>query len=433
MTDAIIELWGTEIGAVSWNEEQGVGVFQYMPSFLRSGIELSPLFMPLAEAPYMFLDHRNDSFNGLPGMLADSLPDTFGNQVLESWLASQGRDKKSLNPVERLCYIGTRGMGALEFHPTLLMENNGNPVDVANLVGLANMVLNSRESLEGQFTNSNDEEEMLKILRVGSSAGGARAKAILAWNPETNEFRSGQVNNSSGYEYWILKFDGISNNRDKEVNDPEGYGLIEYVYYLMASKAGVIMSDCRLHKESGRSHFMTRRFDRTIIGDKLHMQSFAALAHLDFNMSGAASYELLFLTMRQLGLSQVEIDQQFVRILFNVIARNQDDHVKNFAFLMNRDGEWSLSPAYDVTYSYNPSGKWTSQHQMTINGKRRNFIIDDFYALGDVADVKKSKVKQYIDQCNQAVSLWPGLASNETIDSVRIQAIQSTHRLNILP
>jgi len=312
---------------------------KYQPEFVRSGIQVAPLTMRLAEGTFEFPSLAKETFKGLPGLLADSLPDKFGNAVIDAWLATQGRDPDSLNPVERLCYIGTRGMGALEFKPaTAGAPTSKQNLQVEQLVKLANRVLNSRESLQGEFTGDDDAEAIQDILRVGTSAGGARAKAILAWNEETGEFRSGQVDLPDGFTQWLIKFDGISKNKDKELNDPQGYGQIEYAYYLMALEAGIEMNRCRLHNEGGRSHFMTERFDRTEKNAKLHMQSLGAIQHFDFNQAGAYSYEQAIRAMLKLNLSPKQVEQQFRRATFNVIARNQDNHVKNIAFLMNREG-----------------------------------------------------------------------------------------------
>ena len=281
--DARVVLWGSVIGAVTWLEGREVGVFQYAPNFLPSGIQLSPLMMPLGEFPYEFPALARNTFKGLPGLIADSLPDKYGNAIIDAWLASQGRTAASFHPVERLCYVGSRGMGALEFQPaTLGPPTSKRVIKVANLVDLANQILDERARLGGVFSGEDDHETINDILRVGTSAGGARAKAILAWNPETNEFRSGQIDAGSGFEYWIVKFDGITSSRDTEVITPTGYGKIEYAYHLMAVKTGIEMTTCRLHHEGGRSHFMTKRFDRSENGGKRHMQSLGAIAHYDY-------------------------------------------------------------------------------------------------------------------------------------------------------
>lgn len=432
-TDASIILWGREVAAVSWLADDGFAVFQYDPEFAESGIELSPLIMPLAPPPYSFPALPRTTFKGLPGMLADALPDKYGDRLINTWLAEQGRTPESFNPVERLCYVGTRGMGALEFKPALMGPNRkARKVEVGNLVRLANLVLNEKSSLEGVLSGKNDLAAIDDILRVGTSAGGARAKAILAWNQQTGEFRHGQIDAGDGFEHWLMKFDGIDNNRDKEEPDPQGFGLIEYGYYLMATAAGIDMMPCRLHHEGGRSHFMTRRFDRPINENgatlKLHMQSLCALQHYDFNDPSGYSYEQAILTIRELGLGAPALEQQFLRAVFNVIARNQDDHVKNIAFLMDQTGEWKLSPAFDVNYSYNPSGDWTGQHQMSLNGKRDDFEIADLLAFADTASIKPAKAKALISSVSQAVGKWPQYAQEASVDEETTRRIGNAHR-----
>ncbi|QYO78882.1 type II toxin-antitoxin system HipA family toxin [Devosia salina] len=430
MSDATVRLWGRDIGAVSWLEDRQIAVFQYMPEFLGSGIELSPIAMPLRRDPYEFPALAKDAFKGLPGMLADSLPDKFGNALIDAWLAARGRTADSFNPVERLCYIGTRGMGALEFHPSVFKAaNRSHRMEIEDLVDLANQVLNSREELGGVLAGGDGDRETLEeILRVGTSAGGARAKAILAWNEQTGEFRSGQVSAEAGFTYWLVKFDGITANRDKELADPQGYGQVEYAFYLMARDAGIDMTECRLHLEGGRAHFMTRRFDRTAKGEKLHMQSLAALRHFDFNAAGAYSYEQAVETIRLLGLSSLDIEQQFRRAVFNIMVRNQDDHVKNIAFLMNRSGEWRLSPAFDVSYAYNPRGAWTNRHQMTLNGKRDLFEQDDLFAFGRFCDLKTKAIKTIIGEMHEKVASWQSYAERAGVPEPMAGAIGKTMR-----
>ncbi len=433
MTTARVVLWGRDIAAVTWDQTRDIGVFQYQPEFVNSGIQVAPLTMPLAEGTFEFPSLAKETFKGLPGFLADSLPDKFGNAVIDAWLATQGRDPNSLNPVERLCYIGTRGMGALEFQPTTAgVPTPRQNLQVAQLVTLANRVLNSRESLQGEFSGDDDAEAIQDILRVGTSAGGARAKAILAWNEETGEFRSGQVDLPDGFTQWLMKFDGISNNKDKELNDPQGYGRIEYAYYLMALEAGIEMNRCRLHNEGGRSHFMTQRFDRTEENAKLHMQTLGAIQHFDFNQAGAYSYEQAIRVMQKLDLSPKQIQQQFRRATFNVIARNQDDHVKNIAFLMNRAGEWRLSPAYDVAYSHNPTGRWTHQHQMSINGKRDNFELSDLVALAKVGGIKKRKAEEITSEVSEAIGTWQKQADTAGVSDEDAIKIQNAFRMDLI-
>ena len=433
MTDARVVLWGRDVAAVTWDDRQDLGVFQYAPEFLNSGIELSPVTMPLNDGIYQFPALSRETFKGLPGLLADSLPDKFGNALIEAWLASQGRAPDSFNPVERLCYIGKRGMGALEFLPTLKgSPTTSRAVEVEELVKLANKVINERASLTGQLTGDDDTDAIGDILRVGTSAGGARAKAILAWNESTGEFRSGQLDQEAGFTQWLMKFDGITENRDKELADPQGYGRIEFAYSLMATAAGIDMTRCRLHEEGGRAHFMTERFDRTDTGSKLHMQSLCAMMHYDFNIAGAYSYEQVFQAMKLLRLTRKEIEQQFRRTVFNVIARNQDDHVKNIAFLMDKAGNWSLSPAFDVVYAYNPSGAWTSRHQMSVNGKRDAFELDDLVALANGGGIKKRKAQGMINQVAEAVSNWDAHRSTAEVPEAVARKIKETFRMKIV-
>ncbi len=430
MTDtARVILWGRDIGAVTWLPDRGVGVFQYTPEFAHSGIEVAPMMMPLTDVPYEFPSLSKESFRGLPGLLADSLPDTFGNTLINAWLAQQSRDPASFTPVERLCYTGTRGMGALEFEPKMSdTPTSRRQVEIDALVELINRVLDDRIALHGKFTGDDDKRVIEDILRVGTSAGGARAKAVLAWNPETGEFRSGQAPTDKGFSHWIMKFDGISGNRDKELADPQGYGRIEYAYALMAKAAGIDMMECRLHEEAGRAHFMTKRFDRTTSGGKLHMQSLGAMMHFDFNAAGAYAYEQALQTILRLDLPREGIEQQIRRAYFNVLARNQDDHVKNIAFLMNRKGEWRLSPAFDVAYSYNPTGDWTSQHQMSLSGKRDDFDVDDLVRFAAVGDTKKARARSILAEVSQAVGDWRKFAQEASMPGTDIDRIERTHR-----
>jgi serine/threonine-protein kinase HipA len=430
--DARVVLWGTVIGAVTWLEDREVGVFQYTPDFIRSGIQLAPLMMPLGEFPYEFPALARNTFKGLPGLLTDSLPDRYGNAIIDAWLASQGRTAASFHPVERLCYVGSRGMGALEFEPaTLGPPTSKHAVEVARLVDLANQILDQRARLGGVFSGEDDHEAINDLLRVGTSAGGARAKAILSWNPETNEFRSGQVDAGTGFEHWLMKFDGITSNQDTEIATPKGYGKIEYAYHLMAVEAGIEMTACRLHHEGGRSHFMTKRFDRSTKGGKRHMQSLGAIAHYDFKQPASYSYEQAVQVIRRLGLPRKDMDQQILRAIFNVVGRNCDDHVKNIAFLMNRRGEWRLSPAFDISYAWNSSGEWTSRHQMSVNGKRDRFEREDLLALANVADIKKARANQMIDRVIEAVHLWPDFAKKAGVADARVMEIQTNQRTNL--
>jgi serine/threonine-protein kinase HipA len=429
MTDALVRMWGREIGAVSWLPERELGVFQYTPEFARSGIEIAPITLPLREFPYEFPALPRNTFKGLPGLLADSLPDKWGNAIIDAWLARQGRTAESFNPVERLCYIGRRGMGALEFEPAMLgPPGQANEVDIAALVDLSERILNARQGLQGELHGDDDREAMENILRVGTSAGGARAKAILAWNPQTGAFRSGQLPVNEGFQYWLFKFDGVSNNRDRELADPAGFGRIEYAYALMAQSAGIHMSQCRLHEEGGRAHFMTRRFDRTPEGRKLHMLSLCAMAHYDFNQAGAWSYEQAIAVIRRLGLGMDTIEEQVRRAIFNVLARNQDDHVKNIAFLMDQQGRWQLSPAFDISYAWNPGGEWTGKHQMNLAGKRDHFTRDDLLGFAASAGIKTGRANRLVETVDTAVQRWHEFARQAGVDRPRIDQIAFAHR-----
>jgi serine/threonine-protein kinase HipA len=432
-TLAEVRLWGRTIGAVSLATGEQVADFQYDPAFVSSGIQLSPLVMPLSRQLYRFPELPRETFHGLPGLLADSLPDKFGNALINAWLAGQGRSPDSFNAVERLCYTGSRGMGALEFVPMSGPRmQQSTQVDIQALVALASDVLANRNQFASSLADEGKAEALKDILRVGTSAGGARAKAVIAWNRQTNEVRSGQVSTESGFAYWLLKFDGVSGNRDRELDDPQGYCAIEYAYYLMATAAGIDMFESRLLEEGGRRHFMTRRFDRGDDGDKLHMQSLCALAHFDFNQAGAYSYEQALLVIRQLGLPMQAREEQFRRMAFNIIARNQDDHVKNIAFLMDRRGQWSLSPAYDVTYSYNPQGAWTATHQMTLNGKRDGFTLDDFIQCGKNAGLKRGRAETIVSEVQATVSRWPEFAEAAKVAPQWIDEVGRHLRLDLI-
>lgn len=429
---AVVKLWGDQVGAVSWMDDRAYGVFEYDPAFLKKGLDISPLHMGLNEAgqgerTFSFPGLNKMTFWGLPGLLADTLPDKFGNSIIDAWLARNGRDAASFSPVERLCYTGKRGMGALEFAPPLNRRfDRSVPVEVAKLVDLAQQIMSQRLALEVKIGTSEKEntEAIIDILRVGTSAGGARPKAVIGMDNKGNVI-SGQTNIPDGYDYWLLKFDGVT---DLELGEPKGYGRIEYAYYLMAKTAGIEMTECRLLEENGRAHFLTKRFDRQN-GQKIHMQSLCGLAHYDFNMAGAYSYEQAFAVMRKLRLSKNEAIQQYRRMVFNVMARNQDDHTKNIAFLMNKDGHWKLSPAFDVMYSHNPAGTWTNQHQMSINGQRDNFKLADLMAVGESISIPKPGdiLKEVID----SVARWPEFARQAGLKEKAILEVKNYHRLNL--
>lgn len=428
---AIISLWGEDIAAVSWLADRGYAVFEYEPSFLKKGLDISPVHMSLAEAGqsdglFLFPTLNKNTFLGLPGLLADALPDKFGNAVIDTWLARNGRSPESFSPVERLCYTGSRGMGALEFRPQVIKEiDNPVPIEVAELVKLAQEITSSRSSLNVDFFGDKENNDaIMDILRVGTSAGGARPKAIIAMN-ESGNVMSGQGKAPAGYDHWIVKFDGVS---DLELGKPQGYGRIEYAYYLMAKEAGIEMTECRLLEEHGRVHFLTKRFDRQG-NKKIHMQSLCGLAHYDFNMAGSYGYEQAFAVMRRLRLSKAEAAQQYRRMIFNVMARNQDDHTKNIAFLMNQDGKWHLAPAFDMTYSHNPAGIWTNQHQMSINGKRDHFQLDDLTAVGE--SISLPRPGEIIGGIADAVRKWPIFAEKAGINEEKVSEISRYHRLDI--
>ncbi|MCA9576251.1 MAG: HipA domain-containing protein [Polyangiales bacterium] len=429
---AEVRLWGSRIGAVALEDGERVTTFAYDPDFARSGIQVAPLMMPLRPGPFRFPELDARSFHGLPGLLAEALPDKYGNTLIDAWLATQGRHPESFNAVERLCYTGVRGMGALEFAPAL-GPRQGSPsaVQIDALVALASEVLSQRDELRTSFADPDKADSLRDLLRVGTSAGGARAKAVIAWNETTGEVRSGQVGVDPGFTHWLLKFDGVANNRDKELADPSGYGAVEYAYASMARAAGVHMSECRLLEEGGRRHFMTRRFDRRDDGSKLHMQSLAAMAHLDFNDPHAHSYEQALLVMRQLALPMPELEQQLRRMVFNLVARNQDDHVKNIAFLMDKRGSWRLSPAFDVTWSYNPAGDWTARHQMSVNGKRDDFTVDDILACAKSASIPVRRARKVVQEVSATVARWREFAADARVAPAWREAIASTLRLEL--
>jgi len=427
---AIVKLWGDTVGAVSWLDDRAYGIFEYDQDFLSKGLDVSPIHMGLDDArngdgKFSFPSLNKDTFLGLPGMLADSLPDKFGNSVIDAWLSRNGRDSSSFSPVERLCYTGERGMGALEFSPAVMGKYDASvPVEVSELVEVAQEIMHQRNILDVRLDGSeqNNANAILDILLVGTSAGGARPKAVIAMNNE-GDVRSGQAPAPKGYEYWLLKFDGVT---DLELGEPSGYGRIEFAYYLMAKAAGINMMPCRLLEENGRAHFMTKRFDR-LSGKKQHMQTLCGIAHYDFNMAGAYSYEQAFAVMRKLRLSKAEATEQYRRMLFNIIARDQDDHTKNISFLMGPDGKWKLSPAYDVIYSHNPAGKWTNQHQMSVNGKRDHFTKEDLLSVGE--SISLSRPAEIVDEVIAVVDRWPEFAKDAGVKKEAVIDISKHHRI----
>lgn len=429
---AVVRLWGDVVGAVSWLDDRAYSVFEYDPAFLQKGLDISPIHMSLDDARrgdrrFSFPALSKETFFGLPGLLADALPDKFGNNIIDAWLARHGRESTGFNPIERLCYSGKRGMGALEFSPSIIEKYDTSvPVEIAELVTLTQNIMRERKTLAITLGDSEQDKSnaIMDILRVGTSAGGARPKAVIALDQEGNVL-SGQAKAPPGYDYWILKFDGVT---DLELGEPRGYGRIEFAYHLMARAAGITMTACRLLEEHNRAHFMTQRFDR-VDGKKIHMQSLCGMAHFDFNQAGAYSYEQVFAVMRKLRLSKADATEQYRRMVFNLIARNLDDHTKNIAFLMDSEGKWKLSPAYDMIYSHNPAGKWTSQHQLSVNGKRDQYTRDDLITVGE--SISLSKPAQVIDEVMEAVRQWPEFAKQAGVPAKTINDIASHHRLNI--
>jgi len=417
-----VHLWGQLVGALSWNPDRMVASFQYDPSFLRSGLEISPLKVPLGAQVFEFPELvEATTFKGLPGFIADCLPEKFGNRLLDTYLATHGRHIDDLNPLERLCYVSTRGMGALEFQPDLESRQLNKPISlhVSDLADVAKRVLQEKQQI-----NTNIDEGIETLVTVGTSAGGAKAKAVIAINDETNDVLSGQANVPDGYVHWLLKFDEIDN---EEHATSKQIGRIEYVYSEMAYEAGINMMACRLLHDNNRAHFMTQRFDRIEGNTKIHVVTFAGMMHADRNPPGLVGYERLFQTIRELGLPQSDLTEMYRRMVFNICSRNQDDHTKNHAFLMFGDGSWQLSPAYDLCFSYKPGNPFIESHQMSCNGKRENFLLEDLLTAANAADVKNPK--KIIEEVQLAVSHWAVLAKKVGIDEERISHINKLHRI----
>lgn len=430
MTTATVELWGTTVGYVSMEAEERFARFEYDPEFADMGVEVAPVQMPVvAHNIYQFRGLETRTFHGMPGLLADSLPDKFGNNLINVWLASKGRSADDFNAVDRLCYTGQRGMGALEFKPASNeAKDRDEDLQVSELTELASMAFARSEGMDTKLSKDVDDEALLNILAVGTSAGGARAKAVIAFNPETEQVRSGQLNLKEGFEHWLIKFDGVQFNGDWGVADPAGYGLLEYSYYEMAKACGIVMMECRLFKENGRNHFMTRRFDRDEKGRKKFVQTFGALAHFDYYESGHYSYEQLFLLMKKLKMPAPLMEEQFRRVVFNLVGCNQDDHVKNFSFMMDRDGVWSLSPAYDLCHS--EGSDFTRNHQLRLAGKVNGFTQSDLKELASHAGLKRGAYKQILEQTTDAFAGWAVKAAELGVpDSIQAH-VQRTLRLN---
>ena len=414
---AKIHLWGDLVGAVLWDASKSHAIFEYAPSFRSKGLEVCPLTMPLHGGPtYSFSSLGEETFLGLPGMLADCLPDTYGRGLLDRWLALQGRTTS--NPVERLCYQGKRSMGALEFEPSIATElEQYSKVEIDSLVAVASEVLSQRALLRG---NLDDEttESILNIIRVGTSAGGQRAKAVIAFNEETGEVLSGQTEAPAGFHHYIIKLDGVEG---LNLGDPKHYGRIEYVYYLMAKAAGIDMMESRLVEENGRAHFMTRRFDRPALGGKLHTMTLCGMAHWDYRSLHTYSYEQAFMVLRRLRLKSNDFVRLYRQMVFNVLSMNHDDHTKNISFVMSPSGRWNLSPAYDLTWAFNPRGLWTSAHQMSVNGKWTDITEQDLLEVANRQNI--SEAKEIIEQTKDALALWPKLAKEYGVPEERIGRI----------
>lgn len=424
VTAAQIYIWGELVGAVQWSQKRGLASFEYAPSYIKNGQELAPIQMPLKNGIYQFPnlkpsnDIAYDTFKGLPGLLADSLPDKYGNELINIWLAQQGRPANSMNPVEQLCFIGKRAMGALEFIPSVVVGKGAEAViEIDQLVDVARKMLKQRSDFN---TNIEQEQKALKqILTIGTSAGGARPKAVIAYNEKTRSVRSGQAKAPNGYEHWLIKLDGVS---DAQFGESLGWGNVEYAYYLMAKDCGITMMPSLLLEEGNRAHFMTKRFDREGANTKHHIQTFCAMQHADFTHLNSFSYEQLFQCMRQLKLTYPEAEQVYRRMVFNILATNCDDHTKNFAFLLKKGGKWELSPAYDICYAYNPKSAWVSQQTLSLRGKRSGFTKDDLLAIGKENKVKKAA--KIIAQIKGVLSKWPKYAATAGVKKALFKTIQ---------
>jgi serine/threonine-protein kinase HipA len=425
ITTAYVNLWNRRIGAIAWDTIRRLGLFEFTPSFSSYGWDVAPLRMPIEETAgrvFSFPELRDtQTFKGLPGLLADVLPDKYGNALINAWLARNGRPADSLNPVELLCFIGKRGMGALEFEPVEpKVTNSATKIELDSLIHIAQKILSGRQDFNADLS-ANEEKALIDILKIGSSAGGARAKAVIAYNPVTKEVRSGQTDVPKGFSHWLLKFDGIS---DQQLGTSKGYGRAEMAYHLMATDAGITMTECRLLEENGRAHFMTRRFDRDPGSGKLHFQSFCAMAHHDFNDITSYSYEQLFETLRSLLLPYTDAEQLYRRMAFNVMARNCDDHTKNFGFFMDKTGLWRLAPAFDICHAYRPGSTWVSQHSLSINGKRKDITRQDLLEVARNMNIKKAE--QIIDLVAGIVSGWNVYAEKTGVSEDLKNAIGKT-------
>lgn len=431
---AEIKIWGKLLGAVAWDSDKQLATFEYDSKFKELGWNLAPLKMPVSDNRNLFSfpelrkdkNSEYDTFKGLPGLLADALPDKYGNQLINLWLAQRGRQQNSMNPVEMLCFIGSRGMGALEFEPTVIKETKRTfVVEMDSLIATAHKMLNQREAFA---TNLNKEEEqsVIEILKIGTSAGGARPKALIAWNEKTGEVKSGQTKVPKGFRHWLIKLDGVS---DVQLGTSHGYGRVEMAYYNMAKACGIEMMPSRLLEENGRAHFMTQRFDREEGDVKHHIQTFCAMKHFDFNLVNSFSYEQLFQCMRELKLSYTDAEQMFRRMVFNVISRNCDDHTKNFSFLLRQGGKWELAPAYDMCYAYRPGSEWVSQHALSVNGKRKDITKADLLVVGE--SIRCKKAREIIEEIAETVSQWNRFADEVDVNTHLRDGIAKTLLVNV--
>ena len=419
---AEVYLWGTRIGIIHQPRGRRYASFEYDKNFLNSGIEVSPLKMPLASNVYEFPDLAGGAFHGLPGLVADSLPDRFGNAVIEKWLLSQDKSISDFTAIDRLCYTGKKGMGALEYVPvTADIEDTDEDINVQEMVRFASEVLNDRKKIT---LNAKNELAYSQLVQVGSSAGGARAKVLIAWNERTNEVKSGQLQLGEGFDYWLMKFDGVSKNGDHGLVDRPEYTLIEYAYYKMAVAFGIQMNECKLYHSGNDNHFMTKRFDRAD-GKKIHMQSLGAIAHISYQEPALCSYELAARYMKEIGLVPKEIEQFYRRMTFNCLAANQDDHVKNMSFLMDRTGRWSLAPAYDITFAYDKDNKWLRGHKMTVNGKTTDIAATDIVAAGTAMGLKERRCKDIAEECTEVIAHFSDFAKEAGIRKETVDYINS--------
>ena len=417
-----VRIWGKAVGAVALDPKLGYYAFEYQPTLVRSGVELAPLTMPLAAAtePFVFPELPELTFRRLPGLLADALPDDFGNTLIDAWLARHGVDKAQITPLDRLAYMGKRGVGALEFKPA----RGPKPSKPSTAIRLSELVESARRAVQGGLDNdAHAEATLAQIIQVGTSAGGARAKAVVSWNPDTHELRAGQFDVQAGFEHWLIKFDGVG--RDERLGVSEDYGRIEYAYYLMAREAGVAMSPCRLLEENGRAHFMTKRFDRD--GNvKHHLQTLCGMAHLDYRQKATHDASQFLMVVERLAMGFSDVEEAFRRIAFNVAAANCDDHTKNVSFLLPEEGAWRLTPAYDVTYAYNPKSEWTYQHLMSVNGKFSEITRDDLMVVADQFAI--GTAPRVLEEVSRAVVAWPDFATEAKVSTPEIKRVAEHHR-----